>query len=90
LRRWARLLRTIAAAEAGLRLVLITIENPEYVSDVCAHFTRSGFQAQQVSTEAIEVRRDDAPTAHQERLEVDLHLRVWEAMNPSKPVKLVR
>ena len=70
--------------------MLIAIENPEHASAVCAHFTRSGFQTRLISEGVVEVRLDDAPNAHQERLEVDLHLRVWEAMNPDKAVKLLR
>ena len=70
--------------------MLIEIENPEYADAVRVHFTRSGFRVRLVSDGVIDVRLDDAPNANQERLEVDLHLRVWEAMNPGKAVNLLR
>jgi hypothetical protein len=68
----------------------IAITNPEYASDLCAHFKRSGFDVQLVSDGIIEVGLREAPNPHQERLEVALQLRVWEAMNPAESVKLVR
>jgi hypothetical protein len=68
----------------------ISIDSPEYAGDLCAHFTRSGFRAQPTVEGMVEVRLDDAPNPNQERLEIALHLRVWEAMHPTKNVKLVR
>jgi len=70
--------------------LLISIEEPEFADDLCAHFERSGFHAQPVDGGMIEVGRDDAPNPRQERLEIALHLRVWEAMNPAAKVIMVR
>jgi hypothetical protein len=38
----------------------------------------------------IEVDREDAPSPGQARLEIALHLRVWEAVNPNAKVAVVR
>jgi len=70
--------------------LLISIEKPELAEDLCAHFERSGFQARPVVGGMIEVGRDDAPDSGQARLEIALHLRVWEAMNPNAKVMVVR
>ena len=70
--------------------LLISIEKPELAEDLCAHFERSGFQARPLVGGMIEVGRDDAPDSGQARLEIALHLRVWEAMNPNAKVMVVR
>ena len=69
---------------------LISLEEPELAGDLCAHFERSGFRAHPVEGGMIEVGRDDAPNPGQARLEIALHLRVWEAMNPHAKVIVVR
>jgi len=71
-------------------LVLIEIENPEEANALRTHFERSGFRAQLVSHSMIEVALDDAPNPRQEGLEVALHFRIWEAMNPTSSAKLLR
>ena len=37
----------------------------------------------------VEVRRADAPSAEQERREVQLHLQVWSATHPGAEVEIV-
>ena len=71
-------------------LLLISLEEPELADALCAHFRRSGFHAQPVEGGMIEVGREDAPNRGQARLEIALHLRVWEAMNPNAKVMVVR
>jgi hypothetical protein len=70
--------------------LLISIEEPELADAFCAHFVRSGFHAEPIDGGMIEVGRDDAPNPGQERLEIALHLRVWEAMHPDAKVTVVR
>jgi hypothetical protein len=70
--------------------LLISIEEPELADALCAHFERSGFHARPVEGGMIEIGRDDAPNPGQARLEIALHLRFWEAMNPNAKVTLVR
>jgi hypothetical protein len=79
----------LARRNAAARL-LISIEEPELAHALCAHFERSGFRAEPVDGGMIEVRLDDAPNPGQARLEIALHLRVWEAMNPHAKVTVVR
>jgi hypothetical protein len=69
--------------------VLIRIDDPARAEDLCAHFRRSGFDAEPVGGSMVEVRRADAPSAEQERREVELHLRVWKATNPGAAADLL-
>ncbi len=62
--------------------MLIRLDDTTLVDDFCAHYRRSGFAAERVGDGRVEVTRADAPTPEQERYEVLLHLRVWEAANP--------
>jgi hypothetical protein len=62
--------------------MLIRVNDNALVDDLCAHYRRSGFHAEPVDGDMIEVHRQDAPTRDQERREVLMHLRVWEAVNP--------
>jgi hypothetical protein len=73
--------------ERTLRLMLVRIDNKTFLDDFCAHYRRSGFSAELVEGGVVELGRPDAPDADQERREVLLHLRVWEAMNPDAPVE---
>lgn len=70
--------------------LLISLEEPEFAEALCAHFRRSGFHARPVDGGMIEVDREDAPSPGQARLEIALHLRVWEAVNPNAKVAVVR
>ena len=62
-------------------LIRIT-NNPQLVEDLCAHYRRSGFHVEAVGGGMVEVERRDAPSREQERHEVLLHLRIWQAVNP--------
>ena len=62
--------------------MLISVSDITLIENLCAHYRRSGFRAEPVGGAMIEVARADAPSQEQERTEVLLHLRVWEAVNP--------
>ena len=62
--------------------MLIRIDDNTLVDDLCAHYRRSGFRVESVGGGMVDVARENAPTPEQERHEVLLHLRVWEAVNP--------
>jgi hypothetical protein len=62
--------------------MLIHLDDAALVDDFCEHYRRSGFVAERVGGGIVQVARADAPTPEQERYEVLLHLRVWEAVNP--------
>ena len=62
--------------------MLIRLDDNTLVDDLCAHYRRSGFRVEHMGGGMVDVAREDAPTPEQERHEVLLHLRVWEAVNP--------
>jgi hypothetical protein len=69
--------------------MLIRLNDVSLADDLCAHFRRSGFTAEAESGTMIEIRRPDAPSPEQERREVELHLRVWQATNPAVEIDVV-
>jgi hypothetical protein len=69
--------------------MLVELGDPSLVDDLCTHFRRSGFTADQAGGNLVELRRPDAPGAEQERREVEVHLRVWQAQNPEAEVELL-
>jgi hypothetical protein len=69
--------------------MLIELGDSSLVDDLRMHFRRSGFTAERVGANLVEVRRPDAPGAEQERREVEVHLRVWQARNPEADVELI-
>jgi hypothetical protein len=69
--------------------MLIRLNDASLVDDLCAHFRRSGFTAEAEGGGMIEIRRPDAPSPEQERREVELHLRVWQATNPAVEIEVV-
>lgn len=64
------------------QLMLIRLDDNTLIDDLCAHYKRSGFHVEHMGGGMVEVAREGAPTPEQERHEVLLHLRVWEAVNP--------
>ncbi|MEO8289839.1 MAG: hypothetical protein ABI649_02450 [Gaiellaceae bacterium] len=69
--------------------MLIRLSDQSSVEDFCAHFRRSGFTVESAGGSMLQVYRLDAPDKEQERREVELHLRVWQATNPGINVELV-
>ena len=67
--------------------MLITIEDHNLVADFCVHYRRSGFVVERFAGGVVEVTRPDAPTAEQSRREVELHLLVWQAVNPDTGIR---
>jgi hypothetical protein len=68
--------------------MFIRLSNLDLVEDLCAAFLRSGFDAESVGGGLVEVGRRNTPAAS-ERLEVELQLRVWRAMNPGAVADLL-
>jgi len=69
--------------------MLIRLDDNTLVDDLSAHYRRSGFEVEHMGGGMIEVKRDDAPSPEQERREVLMHLRVWEAVNPGAHAELL-
>lgn len=61
--------------------MLIRVSDASLVDDLCAHFRRSGFGCDPAGGSMVDVSRLDAPSIEQERREIALHLRVWNAMH---------
>ncbi|MEO8291356.1 MAG: hypothetical protein ABI649_10235 [Gaiellaceae bacterium] len=68
--------------------MLIRISDQSSVEDFCAHFHRSGFAVERAGGSMVQVYRLDAPSKDQERREVELHLRAWQATNPDLSVEV--
>lgn len=69
--------------------MLIRLSDASLADDLCAHFRRSGFECEPAGGSMIEVSRSDAPSAEQERRELELHLRVWKATHPEAIAELL-
>ncbi len=63
--------------------------DPALLDDLRAHFERSGFVVESTGDADLDVPRPDAPSPEQEALEIELHLKVWRAMQPNILVELV-
>jgi hypothetical protein len=70
--------------------LLLRLDDPALVDDLCAHYRRSGFTAEPVGGGMVKVRRVDAPDTAQERREVLMHLHVWKIIHPDAGAELVR
>ncbi len=62
--------------------------DPTLLDDLRAHFERSGFAVESTGDADLDVRRSDAPSAEQERREVELHLKIWRVMHPGTRAEL--
>ena len=69
--------------------MLIRVDDPALVADLCAHFRRAGFSAQSVGSRVLDVERPDAPTDEQACNEIEVHLQVWRAINPGSDAELL-
>lgn len=69
--------------------MLIQLSDLSLLDDLCAHFRRAGFICTPAGGSMVEVTRPDAPSREQERHEVDLHLRIWQATNPGTQANVV-
>jgi hypothetical protein len=69
--------------------MLIRLSDPTLVGDLRYHFERAEFETDDAGGSMVEVFRLDAPSPDQERREIELHLRVWQAGNPGVKAELV-
>jgi hypothetical protein len=68
--------------------MLIRLENPSKVDDLCLHYQRSGFVAERVGSGAVRIRQPDAPSSTDERLAIRMHLCIWNLSNPDTVTRL--
>ena len=59
---------------------------PDLLADLRQHFARSGFSVAEEDG-ALVVRRAEGPSVDQED-EIEVHLRVWQAMHPDVQVAI--
>jgi hypothetical protein len=69
--------------------MLIRLSDQSLVDDLCESFRRAGFSAEPAGASMAEVFRPDAPERGQERREIEIHLRVWQAMQPDVTIEIV-
>lgn len=69
--------------------MLIRLDDPTLVDDLCAHFQRSGFTADPAGGRMVDVDRPDAPTRPQAESEIRMHLEIWRLINPGQGVEPV-
>ena len=69
--------------------MLIRLDDPTFVDDLCEHFRRSGFTAHRAGGRMVEVASADAPTRRQADREILTHLEIWRIINPGQGVEPV-
>ena len=69
--------------------MLIRVADRELVSDLCAHYARSGFLASSVGGGMIEVTRPMAGRESEEAQAIELHLQIWRHSNRGVQVEWV-
>ena len=69
--------------------MLIRLDDPSLVDDLCAHYRRSGFVADRAGGSMVVVEKPDALSGEQAEREIRTHLDVWRLMNPGDLVEIV-
>jgi hypothetical protein len=69
--------------------MLVLLDDPVLVDDLCAHFRRSGFTADPAGGSMVEVHLRDAPSRAQAENEIRVHLQLWRILNPRQAVEPV-
>ena len=70
-------------------LMRLRLFDPAALPELRQHFLRSGFSVAD-DGERLVVRRPDETNAERERIEIALHLQVWQTMHPEARVEIVR
>jgi hypothetical protein len=69
--------------------MLIRLDDPSLVDDLCAHYRRSAFVADPAGGSMILVEKLDAASVEQAEKEIRMHLHVWQLMYPDAGVEPV-
>jgi hypothetical protein len=80
--------RAARADHQATAAMLIRLENPSKVDDLCLHYQRSGFVAERVGSTAVMVRQPEAPSSTDERVAIRMHLCIWSLSNPATATRL--
>ena len=70
--------------------VRLRLIDPALVDDLLFFFRKRDSQAELVEDDVVEVAILHVLDDRQARLELDLYLRVWEALHPDAPVDVLR
>jgi hypothetical protein len=70
--------------------VRLRLSDPALVDDLLFFFRKRDSQAELVEDDVVEVALLHVLDDRQGRLELDLYLRVWEALHPDAPVGVLR
>jgi hypothetical protein len=70
--------------------VRLRLSDPALVDDLLFFFRKRDSQAELVEDDVVEVAILHVLDDRQARLELDLYLRVWEALHPDAPVDVLR
>jgi hypothetical protein len=70
--------------------MLMRLDNPWLVDDLCAHYARSGFLVLRVVGSMIEVRRPNARDEHEERRMIEMHRRRSRLAGARKTERITR
>jgi hypothetical protein len=70
--------------------VRLRLRDPALVDDLLFFFRKRDSQAERVEDGVVEVAILNVLDDRQARLELDLYLRVWEALHPDAPVEVLR
>jgi hypothetical protein len=70
--------------------VRLRLSDPALVDDLLFFFRKRDSQAELVEDDVVEVAILNVLDDRQGRLELDLYLRVWEALHPDAPVDVLR
>jgi hypothetical protein len=62
--------------------MLMRLDNPWLIDDLCAHYARSGFLVLRMGGSMIEVRRPTAGSEREEVRMIEMHQRMWDVCNP--------
>jgi len=73
----------------GSAAMLIRLDDPTLVDDLCDHFRNSGFFAHPAGGSMVVVEKPDALNYQHSERELRMHLHVWQLMYPDAGVEPV-
>lgn len=76
--------------EARPLKVQLRVSDPALVEDLLRFFRKRESSAERVDEDTVEVSILHILDERQARLELDLYLRVWQALHPNTDISLVR
>jgi hypothetical protein len=69
--------------------MLIRLDDPTLVDDLCAQFRRSGFTAERSGSSMVNVEQPHSPGGTQAEAEVQALMEILRVMNPGQKAELI-